>query len=64
LIAARGRIANRPPQWFRGRSAGPEFFVVIDRRYVLPVARTRPGQLARRGMRPYVATTFMARRGS
>jgi len=63
LIAERGQVRDRPPGWFRGRRAGSAFFVVIDGRYVIPVATARPGQLARRQMRPYVATTFVARRG-
>jgi hypothetical protein len=61
LVAERGKVAERPPRWFAGKRSGSAFFVVIDVRYVLPVTTARPGQLARRGMRPYVVTTFMAR---
>ncbi|HEY8637950.1 MAG TPA: hypothetical protein VIL64_01820 [Solirubrobacteraceae bacterium] len=62
LVAAGGRRANRPPKWFGGKRAGSAFWIVVDDRYVLPVSMGRPGQLARRGMNPYVATTFVARR--
>lgn len=62
LIAERGKVRDRPPAWARTRRTGAAFFLVIDDRYVIPVATTRPGALARGGMRPYVATTLIARK--
>jgi len=61
-LVLRGHPVDRPPKWFSGRRAGSAFFIVVEERWVLPVALGRPSGIARRGMRPWVATTFVGRR--